>query len=149
MTPKQEEALRDYLQEVIVPLIKDVLVKKLGQALTFAKEELIQPKREWQGLTEDERDTILRSESSIFDMTEAILKAKNTPCPTCEALARTVMLDQTSHDTTPQHREPLTDEAVMYIVDVERAKVAFDIAKVGYKVARAIEAAHGITGKKP
>ena len=23
------------------------------------------------------------------------------PCPTCEALARTVMLDQTSHDTTP------------------------------------------------
>ena len=24
------------------------------------------------------------------------------PCPTCEALARTVMLDQTSHDTPPQ-----------------------------------------------
>jgi bacterioferritin-associated ferredoxin len=24
------------------------------------------------------------------------------PCSTCEALARTVMLDQTSHDTTPQ-----------------------------------------------
>ena len=24
------------------------------------------------------------------------------PCPTCEALARTVMLDQTSHDTTPK-----------------------------------------------
>ena len=24
------------------------------------------------------------------------------PCPTCEALARTVMLDQTSHDTRPQ-----------------------------------------------
>jgi hypothetical protein len=24
------------------------------------------------------------------------------PCPTCEALARTVMLDQTSHDTQPQ-----------------------------------------------
>ena len=34
--------------------------------------------RQWVGLTEDERDTILRSESSIFDMTEAILKAKNT-----------------------------------------------------------------------
>ena len=26
------------------------------------------------------------------------------PCPTCEALARTVMLDQTSHDTTPLQR---------------------------------------------
>jgi hypothetical protein len=89
MTPKQEEALRDYLQEVIVPLIEEVLVKKLGQAMTFAKEELIQPKREWQGLTEDERDTILRSEESIFDLTEefgpfpinqieAKLKEKNT-----------------------------------------------------------------------
>jgi hypothetical protein len=76
MTPKQEEALRDYLQEVIVPLIEEVLVKKLGQAITFAKEEL--PKREWQGLTENERDAILRSECSIFDETEAILKAKNT-----------------------------------------------------------------------
>jgi hypothetical protein len=78
MTPKQEEALRDYLREAVVPLIEDVLTKKLGQAMTFAKEELAQPKREWQGLTEDERDTILRSESSIFEMTEAILKAKNT-----------------------------------------------------------------------
>ena len=78
MTPKQEQALREYLQESIVPLIEDLLTKKLGQAMTFAKEELTQPKRDWQGLTEDERDTILRSESSIFEMTEAILKAKNT-----------------------------------------------------------------------
>lgn len=31
------------------------------------------------------------------------------PCPTCEALARTVMLDQTSHDTPPQ-RKPLTQD---------------------------------------
>ena len=34
------------------------------------------------------------------------------PCPTCEALARTVMLDQTSHDTTPPQRTwvGLTDD---------------------------------------
>ena len=34
------------------------------------------------------------------------------PCPTCEALARTVMLDQTSHDTTQPQRTwvGLTDE---------------------------------------
>ena len=34
------------------------------------------------------------------------------PCSTCEALARTVMLDQTSHDTTPPQRTwvGLTDE---------------------------------------
>ena len=35
-----------------------------------------------------------------------------TPCKTCEALARTVMMDQTSHDTAPPQREwqGLTDE---------------------------------------
>ena len=54
MTPKQEEALREYLQEAIVPLIEQVLVKKLGQAMTYASQELIQPKREWQGLTDEE-----------------------------------------------------------------------------------------------
>ena len=78
MTPKQEEALRDYLQEVITPLIEQILVKKLGQAMTFAKEELTRPKREWQGLTEDDRDAILRSDGSIFDLTEDKLKERNT-----------------------------------------------------------------------
>jgi hypothetical protein len=43
------------------------------------------------------------------DRWEALYKTPS-PCPTCEALARTVMLDQTSHDTTPQQRKPLTDE---------------------------------------
>jgi hypothetical protein len=43
MTPKQEEALREYLREAVVPLIEDVLTKKLGQAMTFAKEEFAQP----------------------------------------------------------------------------------------------------------
>jgi hypothetical protein len=37
-----------------------------------------------------------------------------TPCQTCEALARAVMMDQTSHDTTPPQREwqGLTDEEI-------------------------------------
>jgi hypothetical protein len=30
------------------------------------------------------------------------------PCPTCEALARTIMLDQTSHDTKPFEWQGLT-----------------------------------------
>jgi hypothetical protein len=34
---------------------------------------------------------------------EALYKTP-LPCPTCEALARTVMLDQTSHDTYPPQR---------------------------------------------
>lgn len=41
------------------------------------------------------------------------------PCPTCEALARTVMLDQTSHDTTPPQRTwvGLTDEEKQEWID--------------------------------
>ena len=52
MTPKQEEALRDYLQEAIVPLIEQVLVKKLGQAMTFAAQEVVSPQRK--PLTDEE-----------------------------------------------------------------------------------------------
>ena len=54
MNAEQEKALREYLQEAIVPLIEQVLIKKLGQAMSFAAEQLIQPKREWQGLTDEQ-----------------------------------------------------------------------------------------------
>jgi hypothetical protein len=48
--------------------------------------------------------------------------ADPTPCQTCEALARTVMMDQTSHDTPPQREwQGLTDE--------ERESIA---SKAGY-----------------
>ena len=53
-TPKQEQAIREYLNEAVTPLIEQVLVKKLGQAMKFAADELIQPKREWVGLTNEE-----------------------------------------------------------------------------------------------
>ena len=59
MTPKQEEALREWLQEAIVPLIEQVLVKKLGQAMSYAATELVQPKREWAGLTDEEINEVL------------------------------------------------------------------------------------------
>ena len=54
-TPEQEQALREWLQAAIVPLIEQVLVKKLGQAMSFASQEVIKPRREWQGLTEAEK----------------------------------------------------------------------------------------------
>jgi len=44
-TPKQEQAIRDWLQEAIVPLIEQVLVKKLGQAMSFAAKQVVEPKR--------------------------------------------------------------------------------------------------------
>ena len=75
MTPKQEETLRTYLQEAILPLIEEVLVKKLGQAMTFAKEELL--KREWRGLTHEEHMEIMTgtmTTSSRMAAVEAKLK---------------------------------------------------------------------------
>ena len=53
-TPKQDQAIREWLQASIVPLIEQVLVKKLGQAMSFAAQELGKPEREWVGLTEPE-----------------------------------------------------------------------------------------------
>jgi hypothetical protein len=64
-----------------------------------------------------------------------------TPCQTCEALARTVMMDQTAHDT---QRQPLTEERVW-----ELAANCLDSVAGRLQFARAIEAAHGITGEKP
>ena len=88
MNIEQETALREYLQEAIVPLIEQVLVKKLGQAMSFAAEQLIQPKREWQGLTDEEVmrtfEGIVKyapSEMRLKDFARAIeaqLKEKNT-----------------------------------------------------------------------
>ena len=50
------------------------------------------------------------------------------PCPTCEALARTVMLDQTSHDTTPPQRTwvGLTDEQISTLWDEWKDAVWLD-----------------------
>jgi len=61
-------------------------------------------------------------------------------CGTCEALARTVMLDQTSHDT---QRKPLTDEEVIKL-KMEGRDLEFVSMTALHRFARAIEAAHGI-----
>ena len=90
-TKKQEEALREFLHSAIVPLIEDVLVKKLGQAMSYAKEQIATPKQ-WVGLTDDERvkcyettghyQTLRPQDSfavlSLARAIEAKLKEKNT-----------------------------------------------------------------------
>ena len=55
-TPNQEQAIREWIDEAITPLIVQVLVKKLGQAMTFAAQEVISPKRTWIGLTQQDID---------------------------------------------------------------------------------------------
>lgn len=59
------------------------------------------------------------------------------PCPTCEALARTVMLDQTSHDA---QRKPLTRQQCLHL-DVHPLMTIEQIVCV-------VEAEHGIKGKQ-
>ena len=82
-TPKQDQAIREWLQEAITPLIEQVLVKKIGQAMSFAAEELVQPKREWVGLTQQDIDIAFddTQEGGGFDdfarAIEAKLKEKN------------------------------------------------------------------------
>ena len=89
MNTTQEQALREYLQEAIIPLIEGVLVKKIGQAMTFAAGELTRPEKEWQGLTDEEFEWIVfknhnphtqsakRIRNTIKEI-EAKLKEKNT-----------------------------------------------------------------------
>ena len=83
MNAEQEKALREYLQEAIVPLIEQVLVKKLGQAMSFAAQELVKPKREWQGLTDEDKQIAFddTQEGGGFwefaDAIEATLRKKN------------------------------------------------------------------------
>ena len=87
LTKKQEEALREFLHSAVVPLIEDVLVKKLGQAMSYAKEQLATPKQ-WVGLTAGEmsdiwcettgRDWVNEDTHVYGEAIEAKLKEKNT-----------------------------------------------------------------------
>jgi uncharacterized protein YukE len=84
MNTKQEEALREYLKEAIVPLIEQVLVKKLGQAMSFAASELVQPQRTWVGLSDEEyiniTDSVYHKGQGLvayYKAIEAKLRSKN------------------------------------------------------------------------
>lgn len=64
------------------------------------------------------------------------------PCPTCEALARTVMLDQTSHDA---QRKPLPCETLRELwCNAWLANSGSGWFVISEVFARAIESAHGI-----
>ena len=93
-TSEQEKAIREWLQEAIVPLIEQVLVKKLGQAMSFAAQEVIKPQRTWVGLTDEDimsvevlryhfamnggNGPVSKKGRTIIEAVEAKLKEKNT-----------------------------------------------------------------------
>lgn len=77
------------------------------------------------------------------------------PCPTCEALARTVMLDQTSHDTLRKPTDEMVVAAARVLSDRQAAACNVDCGDM-WKLhgndfiedARAaLESAHGIREK--
>ena len=68
------------------------------------------------------------------------------PCPTCEALARTVMMDQTSHDTHPPQRKLLTGEQIEFAWIKAMQSTPGTTLPI-HEFARAIEQAHGIKGE--
>ena len=78
----------------------------------------------------------------IAALKTALEQQEQKTCGTCEALARTVMLDQTSHDT---QRKPLTEEDLRKLADKHLfyQPEGYEVSGI-YNLARAIEAAHGI-----
>ena len=91
----------------------------LNKTVTAIREVLGQPEQEpvaWlhtkiEGVAVPHRPADLDKHP---DRWEALYKTP-PPCPTCEALARTVMLDQTSHDAQRKPWVGLTDEELELI----------------------------------
>ena len=131
MNNRIKQALKQPAQEPVQPEHEPVAKGKLKVTLqdTPTEIELAQYKRMFEaacfalgaigdalGVEPEEGG----SEPILFAIEELKAQLKEPkPCPTCEALARTVMLDQTSHDTTPplpvQPQRPwvgLTDEEI-------------------------------------
>lgn len=92
MIDEKEKTLRDFVHEAIVPLIEDVIVKKLYQALEVVASEIKSPRKEWVRLTDEEikieyeasgHCQTLRAQDSfaVFSLARAIeakLKERNT-----------------------------------------------------------------------
>ena len=147
---KQTEALKLALDYIVATNKSSefwlIPASNLNKTVTAIKEALAQPEQEpvaWlhtkiEGVAVPHRPADLDKHP---DRWEALYKTPS-PCPTCEALARTVMLDQTSYDTTPPQRKPLTDEQIMEMYNEPRS----DAEMIAF--ARAIEAAHGIGEQK-
>jgi hypothetical protein len=80
MIDEKEKTLRDFVHEAIVPLIEDVIVKKLYQALEVVASEIKSPRKEWVSLTDDEV-VACWARPDLFAIAHAIeakLKEKNT-----------------------------------------------------------------------
>lgn len=75
MIDLKEKTLRDFVHEAIVPLIEDVLVKKLYQALEVVASEIKPPRKPWVGLTDKEILDLWISNHKDTGATDAFARA--------------------------------------------------------------------------
>ena len=120
---KQIEALKLALDYIVATNKSSefwlIPASNLNKTVTAIKEALAQPEQEpvaWlhtkiEGVAVPHRPADLDKHP---DRWEALYKTP-PPCPTCEALARTVMLDQTYHDAQRKPWVGLTDEEIQKI----------------------------------
>ena len=87
--------------------------KTINEAITAIKKALAQPYQEpvaW--MCQSAGYIALAHNKPDQSLNPLPIYLAPPPCPTCEALARTVMLDQTSHDA---QRKPLTKNDILAI----------------------------------
>jgi hypothetical protein len=91
---------------------QQALDKKADNARELGLSYEPEPVAWWNGKDGFKRSDDVDSVPNWTDYYYIALYTDPTPCKTCEALARTVMMDQTSHDTAPPRKEwvGLTDE---------------------------------------
>jgi hypothetical protein len=128
-TTKQEQAIREYLHEAVIPLIEDVLVKKLGQAMSFCSKELESAKTEKQ-------KPVMWVENLTDPQPHAVTDLKY-----CSVADRDSGKDKTYTPlyTAPPEREwiGLTDEEAKKTFEEHNCVISADLAGI---LARAIEA---------
>jgi len=115
---------RELIEKWIKPgAIVPVTIESVTILVNALRDRLAQPEPEpvawWDG-----KESVVFAHDTIdtpnwTDYWTKPLYADPTPCKTCEALARTVMMDQTSHDTAPPKREwvGLTDDEIYEYAD--------------------------------
>lgn len=81
----------------------DLPISLLSQAIEQAEKQ--EPVAYWNGKDMFKRADEVQYVTNWTDYYYYPLYGEPRPCKTCESLARTVMMDQTSHDTAPPQRK--------------------------------------------
>lgn len=107
-----KQALEALLEHGSAYLGHDLAYKSAITALRAAIEQAQEPVAWMHNLIEGNVITHRPADIDRHPERWTALYTAPPPCPTCEALARSVMMDQTSHDIAPRQWKGLTGEEV-------------------------------------